>query len=152
MSVTSAIVLVVDLSLFHTRHHSHPGRLYIAATVLTQGGVLCLCMLTVPALRLQYCCSQFAHLGNLRRRFGTSNTFGIMAVGRRSPVCMQWYGSNGTDLISGQSEDKKNILNWVDPKDKSGEFKRQASSFRNWISSEPGSKFPAEKNRYHLCE
>ncbi|KXL44969.1 hypothetical protein M433DRAFT_4779 [Acidomyces richmondensis BFW] len=47
------------------------------------------------------------------------------------------------------SEDK-NILNWVDPKDKSGEFKRQPTSFRNWISSEPGSKFPAEKNRYHL--
>lgn len=38
----------------------------------------------------------------------------------------------------------------MDPADKSGEFKRQVSSFRDWISNEPGSKFPAEKSRYHL--
>jgi len=46
--------------------------------------------------------------------------------------------------------EKKNILSWVDPKDKSGEFKRQTSSFRNWISKDPGAEFPAEKDRYHL--
>lgn len=50
-----------------------------------------------------------------------------------------------------QSEDKKSIFNWVDPKDKSGEFKRQQSTFRDWISSEEGAPFPAEKDRYHLC-
>ncbi|KAF2102868.1 hypothetical protein NA57DRAFT_33357 [Rhizodiscina lignyota] len=44
----------------------------------------------------------------------------------------------------------KNILNWVAPGDKSGEFKRQASSFRNFISSKPGAEFPAEAGRYHL--
>ena len=38
----------------------------------------------------------------------------------------------------------------MDPADKSGEFKRQVSSFRDWISNEPGAKFPAEKSRYHL--
>lgn len=38
----------------------------------------------------------------------------------------------------------------MDPADKSGEFKRQVSSFRDWISNEPGAKFPAEKGRYHL--
>ena len=43
--------------------------------------------------------------------------------------------------------EKKNILNWAD---KSGEFKRQQSVFRDWISNEPGAKFPAEKDRYHL--
>ncbi|TID25760.1 glutathione s-transferase [Venturia nashicola] len=48
------------------------------------------------------------------------------------------------------ADDKKNILNWVDPKDKSGEFKRQVSQFRNWISNEAGAEFPAEKGRYHL--
>jgi len=42
------------------------------------------------------------------------------------------------------------ITNWVDPKDKSGEFKRGASQFRNFISKEPGAEFPAEKGRYHL--
>lgn len=42
------------------------------------------------------------------------------------------------------------VTDWVDPKDKTGEFKRQASSFRNWISREPGAQFPPEKGRYHL--
>ncbi|PYH90261.1 ubiquitin-activating enzyme E1 [Aspergillus ellipticus CBS 707.79] len=42
------------------------------------------------------------------------------------------------------------ITDWVNPNDKSGEFKRQVSSFRNWISSEPGAEFPPEKGRYHL--
>ncbi|KFY22890.1 hypothetical protein V493_06245 [Pseudogymnoascus sp. VKM F-4281 (FW-2241)] len=44
----------------------------------------------------------------------------------------------------------KKITNWVDPKDKSGEFKRGASVFRNFISREAGAEFPAEKGRYHL--
>ncbi|KAL1651959.1 S-glutathionyl-(chloro)hydroquinone reductase [Diplodia intermedia] len=48
------------------------------------------------------------------------------------------------------STDKKDILNWVDPKDKSGEFKRQTSVFRNFISNKPGAEFPPEKGRYHL--
>ncbi|KAI0198925.1 ubiquitin-activating enzyme E1 1 [Astrocystis sublimbata] len=42
------------------------------------------------------------------------------------------------------------ITNWVAPGDKSGEFKRQVSSFRDWISDAPDAKFPAEKGRYHL--
>jgi glutathionyl-hydroquinone reductase len=29
-----------------------------------------------------------------------------------------------------------------------GSFKRQVSSFRSWISNEPGAQFPAEKDRY----
>ncbi|KAL4787877.1 glutathione S-transferase [Aspergillus varians] len=42
------------------------------------------------------------------------------------------------------------ITDWVNPADKSGEFKRQASAFRNWISREAGAEFPPEKDRYHL--
>ncbi|KAL4919547.1 hypothetical protein BDW62DRAFT_209750 [Aspergillus aurantiobrunneus] len=42
------------------------------------------------------------------------------------------------------------ITDWVNPADKSGEFKRQASVFRNWISRESGAEFPPEKDRYHL--
>lgn len=49
-----------------------------------------------------------------------------------------------------EGQQKKDILNWVDPKDKSGEFKRQQSTFRDLIKNEPGAEFPAEKGRYHL--
>ncbi|KAL5594369.1 uncharacterized protein BROUX77_007716 [Berkeleyomyces rouxiae] len=42
------------------------------------------------------------------------------------------------------------ITDWVKASDKSGEFKRQVSTFRSWVSSEPGAEFPAEKGRYHL--
>ncbi|KAE8543068.1 hypothetical protein D1P53_000555 [Cryptococcus gattii VGV] len=43
------------------------------------------------------------------------------------------------------STDKKDITNWAG---KDGSFKRQASSFRDFI--EPGGKFAPEKGRYHL--
>ncbi|KIV95209.1 hypothetical protein PV10_02888 [Exophiala mesophila] len=34
--------------------------------------------------------------------------------------------------------------------DASGEFKRQATTFRDFVSKDPNSRFPAEKGRYHL--
>ncbi|CZT00024.1 related to ECM4 protein (involved in cell wall biogenesis and architecture) [Rhynchosporium graminicola] len=40
------------------------------------------------------------------------------------------------------------ITNWVAPNDKSGEFKRGQSQFRNFIQK--GGEFPPEKGRYHL--
>ncbi|CEJ58314.1 Putative Glutathione S-transferase [Penicillium brasilianum] len=42
------------------------------------------------------------------------------------------------------------ITDWVNPNDTSGEFKRQQSVFRSFISREPGAEFPPEKGRYHL--
>ncbi|KAI5301362.1 S-glutathionyl-(chloro)hydroquinone reductase [Ascosphaera pollenicola] len=42
------------------------------------------------------------------------------------------------------------ITDWVKPGDDSGEFKRQESKFRNWISKEEGARYPPEKGRYHL--
>jgi glutathionyl-hydroquinone reductase len=42
------------------------------------------------------------------------------------------------------------VTDWVNPADKSGEFKRQVSAFRNFVSRESGAEFPAEKGRYHL--
>lgn len=45
---------------------------------------------------------------------------------------------------------KASITDWVKPGDKSGEFKRQTSSFRNFISKDPNAEFLAEKGRYHL--
>jgi len=56
--------------------------------------------------------------------------------------------TNQQTIQSGQ--EGKDITHWVKPGDKSGEFKRQTSSFRDFISSKPGAKFPAEKGRYHL--
>ena len=47
----------------------------------------------------------------------------------------------------GSQDEKSGILAWAD---KSGEFKRKPSAFRNWISKEPGAEFPPEKDRYHL--
>jgi glutathionyl-hydroquinone reductase len=51
---------------------------------------------------------------------------------------------------SNQPPPRSKITNWVDPKDKSGEFKRGQSVFRNWVSKDKGAEFPAEKDRYHL--
>jgi glutathionyl-hydroquinone reductase len=31
-----------------------------------------------------------------------------------------------------------------------GSFKRQQSRFRDWVSDEPGARFPAARSRYHL--
>ncbi|KAF2677142.1 glutathione S-transferase Gst3 [Lentithecium fluviatile CBS 122367] len=42
------------------------------------------------------------------------------------------------------------ITDWVKPGDKSGEYKRQTSVFRNWIENKPNAEFPPEKGRYHL--
>ncbi|KAK3714910.1 S-glutathionyl-(chloro)hydroquinone reductase [Vermiconidia calcicola] len=47
-----------------------------------------------------------------------------------------------------KSEEEKSIYNWADKS--TGEFKRQTSAFRDWISNEAGAQFPAEKDRYHL--
>jgi len=47
-------------------------------------------------------------------------------------------------------DQKGSITDWVKPGDKSGEFKRQVSSFRNWIENKPDAEFPPEKGRYHL--
>ncbi|ORY02051.1 glutathione S-transferase omega-like 2 [Clohesyomyces aquaticus] len=84
----------------------------------------------------------------------------LSALGRLKSLSNHFYRSVGvaTYLSSPASRtfstarmDKKDsILNWVTPGDKSGEFKRQASVFRNWIEKKPDAEFPAEKGRYHL--
>jgi len=42
------------------------------------------------------------------------------------------------------------ITDWVAPDSTSGEFKRQQSTFRDFISPDPSAPFPAQANRYHL--
>ncbi|PMD66589.1 uncharacterized protein K444DRAFT_551715 [Hyaloscypha bicolor E] len=46
------------------------------------------------------------------------------------------------------SAKEESIKSVIDPA--TGEFKRPAAQFRNFISSEPGAEFPPEKGRYHL--
>lgn len=46
-----------------------------------------------------------------------------------------------------KKENGNSITNWAS---KDGEFKRQSSQFRNFISRESGAEFPPEKDRYHL--
>ncbi|KAJ5755021.1 Glutathione S-transferase omega-like 2 [Penicillium manginii] len=58
----------------------------------------------------------------------------------RSPVRFQ-------NMATGNAS---KVTDWVNPADKSGEFKRQVSAFRNFVSRESGAEFPAEKGRYHL--
>lgn len=48
-------------------------------------------------------------------------------------------------LVDGTWQDK-----WYDTKSTGGKFKRQDSAFRDWVSSDPNSEFPAAKGRYHL--
>ena len=55
---------------------------------------------------------------------------------------MLTFGLQSTNGPKGDS-----ILAWAN---KSGEFKRPDSIFRNFISKEPGAEFPPEKDRYHL--
>ncbi|KAL2349744.1 fructose-bisphosphate aldolase [Cryomyces antarcticus] len=73
-----------------------------------------------------------------RARLTRGHLFGSSSVSRAFSATMA------------TEDKKKDILNWVDPNDKSGEFKRQQSTFRDWISKDPGAEFPAEKGRYHL--
>lgn len=51
-----------------------------------------------------------------------------------------------TVILLQTSKDNK-ITNWAD---KSGEFKRGQSQFRDRISKQEDAEFPAEKGRYHL--
>jgi len=45
---------------------------------------------------------------------------------------------------------KKIVRTALDEQTSTGEFKRKEAAWRNWISSEPGAKFPPAKGRYHL--
>lgn len=48
-------------------------------------------------------------------------------------------------LVDGKWQDQ-----WYDTKSTGGKFKRQESSFRNWISTDNTTPFPAESGRYRL--
>ncbi|EEH42010.1 glutathione S-transferase Gst3 [Paracoccidioides lutzii Pb01] len=64
-----------------------------------------------------------------------------------SQTSHQFSTTAKADMATG-NDDK--ITNWVSPSDTTGEFKREQSALRNWISREPGAQFPPEKGRYHL--
>ena len=92
-------------------------------------------------------------------RIDTSEAPKILFYWNISPLPLQisQHGSRETCRVShfrfqmlikvSQSQSASSITHWAD---KSGEFKRGQSAFRNFISKKPGSQFPAEKGRYHL--
>ncbi|KAI9596026.1 hypothetical protein BDF19DRAFT_439409 [Syncephalis fuscata] len=49
--------------------------------------------------------------------------------------------------MSASTDNQPKILKWAS---KDGEFRRQQSSFRDFVSKDPNAKFVAEKDRYHL--
>ncbi|KAE8403503.1 glutathione S-transferase [Aspergillus pseudonomiae] len=71
----------------------------------------------------------------------------ILTSYRNSVSPAQLLPSSTRSMSTGNAD---KITDWVSRNDKSGEFKRQTSAFRNWISREPGAEFPPEKGRYHL--
>ncbi|KAI1142128.1 glutathione S-transferase [Hypoxylon sp. FL0543] len=89
-----------------------------------------------------------------RRNITTRDRRGISSL----VATREQYRPIISDSLSGLAKSKQQqqlrmaskITDWVKPGDSSGEFKRQSSSFRDWISKEPGAKFPPEKGRYHL--
>jgi len=70
-----------------------------------------------------------------------------MAVRRISFSCALLGIILGGLWLNGTLQAGEGITNYAN---KEGEFKRQNSQFRNFISNEPGSEFPPEKDRYHL--
>lgn len=84
----------------------------------------------------------FCHLprSSFRPRFLAASNHSFSAAVVSSPIKFR-------TMATGNSA---KITDWVNPNDKSGEFKRQASVFRNFISRESGAEFPPEKGRYHL--
>lgn len=71
----------------------------------------------------------------------------VSSISTRRPLAFAARAEGPTD--SKQASSGK-VTDWVKPGDTSGEFKRQVSSFRNWISRESGAQFPPEKGRYHV--
>jgi putative glutathione S-transferase len=49
-------------------------------------------------------------------------------------------------MAGNNNKDAAEILNWGKTSD--GSFKRQVSSFRNFVEPDPKAEFPAEKGRY----
>ncbi|KAI0021270.1 glutathione S-transferase omega-like 2 [Xylariomycetidae sp. FL0641] len=90
-----------------------------------------------------------------RRAFSSSSIKGRATAAlptllqSRRPLAAETHRTNLVAIPS-QVRMGSKITEWVKPGDKSGEFKRQTSAFRDWISSEPGAKYPPEKGRYHL--
>ncbi|KAI1265768.1 glutathione S-transferase omega-like 2 [Xylariaceae sp. FL1019] len=85
---------------------------------------------------------------NLTSSRGICRTFGSGSIGTSRGYTP--YERNTVGVSGFHTQTKMKITDWVAPGDKSGEFKRQGSTFRDWISDEEGAKFPPEKGRYHL--
>ncbi|KAG6221347.1 hypothetical protein E4U26_006067 [Claviceps purpurea] len=83
-------------------------------------------------------------------------THRLLAPGLESAIYTRSTPSNSSRFLDCCSKrwhtmaSSGKVTDWVHPNDSSGEFKRQVSSFRDWISRDEGAKYPAEAGRYHL--
>ncbi|CAG8970780.1 hypothetical protein HYALB_00001567 [Hymenoscyphus albidus] len=65
--------------------------------------------------------------------------------GFNKDLALRYYAKVNANMATGKTE---KITNWVAPGDKSGEFKRGQSQFRNFVRR--GGEFEPEGGRYHL--
>ena len=106
---------------------------------------------TVPAIRTTTTrnISSHSNFNSTTHSAITTTTTTTTTTTRRTLTTTTTSNMAAQDTPSGSDK----ITDWVKPGDKSGEFKRQESSFRNFISSSDSSSspsFPPEKGRYHL--
>lgn len=87
---------------------------------------------------------------NQSHSYSTSSTFSSSQSLPTSAAASTTTAKMSHTATSSKEDEAHRITDWVKPGDKSGEFKRQESKFRNWISKEEGARFPPEKGRYHL--
>ncbi|KAK3390544.1 glutathione S-transferase [Podospora didyma] len=100
-------------------------------------------------LKQQKVFSPFSSLLFVQAR-SASSQFSRISAYLAVPAKQQSQKSLIRSFVTTMAAKETKITDWVVPSDKSGEFKRQQSAFRNWISKKEGAEFPAEKGRYHL--
>ncbi|KAK3687500.1 glutathione S-transferase [Podospora appendiculata] len=98
-----------------------------------------LCRPPVSSRLVLLCRGSSSHFSTNNRVTSSSNT-----------ATQQIFISSGNRKFQTAAMAESKITDWVPNNDKTGEFKRQQSSFRNFISRDKGAQFPAEKGRYHL--
>jgi hypothetical protein len=84
------------------------------------------------------------YLTNVNMGFAFLTSFRTVASRRTGLTLFRGGAKSSSALFSSSSRTA------LDEVDEEGAFKRQDSAWRNWISSEKGSQFPPELDRYHL--
>ncbi|KAI9780247.1 MAG: S-glutathionyl-(chloro)hydroquinone reductase [Geoglossum umbratile] len=76
--------------------------------------------------------------------------YALVATAVAAAAALLWQGGDLAHIVFSVTGNSGRITDWVALGDKSGEFKRGQSTFRDFISKKPGANFPPERGRYHL--